>query len=499
MPNDSQNPGRWSLRLWQTAFNAVGDPISIQDTDFNILMVNQAFADALGKKPYELVGQKCYTLLHGCDRQPDGCPGRATLKKGKNSSEYIHSETLGRDLRVMTSPVADDAGKVTGIVHICHDISGIKRAQAALAESEKRYKAIVENMRSGVVLFKGLAPTFVNQQASRITGYSNQELLGMTLADLVEPADRHLFDELVPRLNLSAESGIKIECWMRRKDGNRIFVLNRFSIFSSDPLAPSYLVILTDLTEMKETQHKIESLYREESELRQKLQKEISRRAQYTHTLVHEIKTPLTPVLASSELLAEKLTEEPWAGLAQNIYRGASILDRRIEDLLDLANIEVGNMKLVTRKIDLRKTISGAVAMVKPRLEANRQELSVSLPERQVQVRADEDRLYQVLMNLLTNAAKYSEAGTKIDITLAIKKQEAVVSVSDHGRGMSPEVAKNVFEPYFREDHAHPDGLGLGLPLSRNLVELQGGRMWLESRQGKGTTVWFALPLLPAK
>jgi PAS domain S-box-containing protein len=478
--------------VWKTAFDAVQDLISVQDADFNIIMVNRAFAEAFGKKPDELIGLKCYNLIHGTESPPAACPGRATLA-GRCSTEDVRGEILGKDLRVMTSPITDKRGKVTAFVHICHDVSDLNKARAALEESEERYKAIVDNMQGGVIIGDGNGKVvFINDKVTEILGFSAQEIASLRRLDFVAPEEKPKIWQKMVEWRISGAKYMETEGWVIRKDKKRLYLHFRVSRLGPEGMS---LLLINDLTAMKKSQAKIEKLYTEEKSLRDKLQKEISRRAQYTHTLVHEIKTPLTPVLASSELLAESLTEEPWSSLAKNIYRGASILERRIEDLLDLANIEVGNMKFVPVTLDLRKTVSGVVSMVKSGLEANKQSISVQMPEKQVLVTADDDRLYQVLLNLVNNAAKYSGGGTEIAIEVTTDAKEACVTVSDQGRGMSAETLKHVFEPYFREDHTHPDGLGLGLPLSHHLVQLQGGRMWVESKPGKGTTVGFSLPL----
>jgi signal transduction histidine kinase len=244
-------------------------------------------------------------------------------------------------------------------------------------------------------------------------------------------------------------------------------------------------------------EQKLEEAYEKERRLRQELQIEVQRRVEFTRALVHELKTPLTPIMSSSDLLVSGLTEEPWLSVAQNIQRGAINLNKRIGELLDLARGEIGMLKLNPKRVDILKLLQHVGSEMSAVATSNGQKLVVELPESLPLPWADEDRLRQVTQNLLVNATKFTpEGGT---ITLRAKEQNGslVVEVQDTGYGIPEEEQRRLFRPYHRQvcDREHLSGLGLGLALCKNLVQLHGGRIWVTSKEGKGSTFSFSIPI----
>ena len=252
-----------------------------------------------------------------------------------------------------------------------------------------------------------------------------------------------------------------------------------------------------DITERKRADEKLQELYQHEKDLRQELEAEINKRIEFTRALVHELKTPITPVMASSELLVEELKEEPGLGLAKNIKRGAANLNKRIDELLDLARSEIGMLRLNPQPVDAMQLLQGIVSDVTPVALSNEQSLSLELPSSLPVVWADEDRLRQVVHNLINNAFKFTPAGGKITLRAKEDGANLIVEVQDTGRGISEEEQQRLFQPYHRlvSDRERLSGLGLGLALSKKLVELHGGQIWVKSRKGKGSTFGFSVPL----
>jgi signal transduction histidine kinase len=252
-----------------------------------------------------------------------------------------------------------------------------------------------------------------------------------------------------------------------------------------------------DITEQELAEEKLEEAYEKERRLRQELQIEVQRRVEFTRALVHELKTPLTPIMSSSDLLVSGLTEEPWLSVAQNIQRGAINLNKRIGELLDLARGEIGMLKLNPKRVDFLKLLQHVGSEMSVLASSNGQKLKVELPDSLPLPWADEDRLRQITQNLLVNATKFTpEGGT---ITLRAKEQNGslIVEVQDTGDGISDEEQRRLFRPYHRQvgEREHLSGLGLGLALCKNLVQLHGGRIWVKSEEGKGATFSFSIPI----
>jgi PAS domain S-box-containing protein len=252
-----------------------------------------------------------------------------------------------------------------------------------------------------------------------------------------------------------------------------------------------------DITKRKLAESKLQELYEQEKNLRQQIEAEMNRRVEFTRMLAHELKTPLTPVLASSDSLLAELQDERLLSLARNISRGAQNLNKRIDELLDLARGEIGILELNREPIDLLQLLREAAESIAPLAMSKGLSLSLRLPSSLTPVRADVSRVQQVVMNLLSNAVKFTPKGGVLKLIASARNNFAIVEVQDTGPGMSRDEQARVFEPYQRNsrDKGRLSGLGLGLALCKRLVELHGGQIWMKSRPSRGSTFGFSLPL----
>jgi signal transduction histidine kinase/CheY-like chemotaxis protein len=226
------------------------------------------------------------------------------------------------------------------------------------------------------------------------------------------------------------------------------------------------------------------------------------RKTDFLAILAHELRNPLAPILTSIELL--RLHDSP----ASPVNQVRTIIDRQVkqmirlvDDLLDLTRIARGKLDLQRSIFDARLTVEQAVLTVQPLLVAHAHQLSVDLPHDPIYLNADEARIVQVLVNLLSNAAKYTERGGRISIALAREGEEAVLRVRDNGMGIETEMLGRIFDLFAQIDrsrHRAQGGLGIGLALVRQLVELHGGRISVHSAgAGKGSTFVMHLPIAP--
>lgn len=252
-----------------------------------------------------------------------------------------------------------------------------------------------------------------------------------------------------------------------------------------------------DITKRKSAESKLQELYEQERNLRQQIEAEMNRRVEFTRMLAHELKTPLTPVLASSDSLLAEIQDERLLSLARNISRGAQNLNKRIDELLDLAKGEVGILELNLEPIELLQMLREAAENIAPLAMSKGLFLRLKLPSSLTLVRADLSRVEQVVMNILSNAVKFTPKGGVIKLTASERHGFAIVEVADTGPGMSRDEQARVFEPYQRNsrDKGRLSGLGLGLALCKRLVELHGGQIWVKSRLRGGSTFGFSLPL----
>ncbi len=224
----------------------------------------------------------------------------------------------------------------------------------------------------------------------------------------------------------------------------------------------------------------------------------------FIDTLSHELKTPLTSIIAAGGLLAEELettADESSQKLIQTIIRNANTLETRLAELLDIVKTGSGKLMLELEPVDMKSLVLGTCLQMSPLLRGKQQTLNTDLPEFIPIIHGDGQRLEQVLLNLLTNAAKFTpEEGT---ITVRVRKEDTglVVGVHDDGIGIAKEQQDRLFKPYSRlsSDRQRHPGLGLGLALSKQVVELHGGRIWVDSEPGKGSTFSFFIPRRAAK
>jgi signal transduction histidine kinase len=255
-----------------------------------------------------------------------------------------------------------------------------------------------------------------------------------------------------------------------------------------------------DITDGIEAEAKLRALYEDEKKWRHELEAEVRKRIEFTRALVHELKTPLTPILFSSELLVSELKEEPWLSVARNIHRGANNLNNRIDELLDLARVEIGSLQLNPKLVDAVQLLKNVADYVESLIAKNHQHLVRDIPTYLPQLWADEDRLQQIMLNLLINASKFNPEGGTITLAAREEDKSLVVEVKDTGPGIPKKEQERIFQPYQRRitDRERLGGLGLGLALCKNLVELHGGRIWVESQVNKGSVFAFSIPLKPS-
>ena len=214
----------------------------------------------------------------------------------------------------------------------------------------------------------------------------------------------------------------------------------------------------------------------------------------------HELRTPLNSIIGFSEVLGTKLFGELNAKQAEyvgDIHESGTHLLSLINDILDLSKIEAGRLELSTSSFDLPAVVDNVLTLMKERAARRHVRLIREVPEVVGAITADERKVKQVLINLLTNAVKFTEAGGTVTVGVEVGPREVIVSVTDTGIGIAASDREIIFEEFRQATSEYTrkqEGTGLGLALSKRLVELHGGRIWVESEPGRGSTFGFTLP-----
>ena len=229
----------------------------------------------------------------------------------------------------------------------------------------------------------------------------------------------------------------------------------------------------------------------------EQLENELNKRAEFTRALAHELKTPLTPLLSSSEFLMNTVENDITLGFINNIRQGVLNLDKRINELMDLAKGEVGLIKLHCEYIYSLNFIKDSITYFIPEAQKKGQSLILDVPESLPKIYADSERIRQVILNLLNNASKFTRKNGEIILKAREEKDNITIEVIDTGCGIAQAELEHIFEPYnkLKLKKESLSGLGLGLYLAKLFIELHGGQIWVISSKGQGSTFAFSLPI----
>lgn len=380
------------------------------------------------------------------------------------------------DLSISAAPVADDAGRISGIVAVVNEITERKRAEEQLRQNEERYRAIIENMISGLVLTdeRGIIQ-LLNPAAAKIFGYEKGELIGQHLAILLPDS---IGKERVSFLKNARQKALgRVTEWEGKRRSGEVFPLELTFYEFSSPEGRRLAGNIRDLSERRE----VDRLKQE-----------------FISTVSHELRTPLASMRGSLRLLSSGLFGElpPEANeLIAVADRNAVRLIALINDILDLERLEHGKVKLHFSAQPLAHILARARESVQAL--AAQQKIQLNISPVDLTVVADGDRIVQVIVNLLSNAVKFSPAGSAIQVSASEQNGWIEVRVTDQGRGIPAAYLDKVFER-FRQVEASDDrekgGTGLGLAICKNIIEQHHGVIGVESVEGRGSTFWFRLP-----
>ena len=401
----------------------------------------------------------------------------------------------------LTANSVTEAGKIKYFLVNWVDITERKKAAEHLKLTQEKYRSLVNNVRLGIFRSSpGIDGQFLelNQAMEGITGYTREELLKMPVQSLYSyPEERPILMQQI----ISGDYVRAKEIRFKKKDGTQIIVSTNLTPIQDSGGEIVYLDgIMEDITQRTSMEETVWDLYEAEKKERQELEKEVQARSQFINVLGHELRTPLTPLLVSIDLLNESLNHNPAsldARLANNALLNTRLLADRLDELLDLARLSRGTFKLQPQPVRIGEYLKIIAYRFQPALQKQEQALILEISPDLPLIQADPLRLDQVVTNLLSNAGKYSGTGKNITLRAALCQGQIQVEVVDQGIGITPEEKQKLFEPYHRveQDRQRFPGLGLGLAISRQIVEAHGGKLWVNSELGKGSTFTFTLPL----
>ena len=330
----------------------------------------------------------------------------------------------------------------------------------------------------------------VNQAMATILGHPSEGLTGKNWRDILTDAEGEAREVIARLLTSSSRETRELPI------GDRWFGVTVDQV----PSSGGAVLILSDITEMRKAREEARSLLEREKVLRSEAEAANRTKDEFLATLSHEMRTPLQAMLGWLWLLRTGELDPAAAGEAlDTVERNARLQARLIEDLLDISRIITGKLRLEMGPVDLTRVVKMALEVVQPAAAAKEIEIHTRLDPQMAPIAGDANRLQQVIWNLLSNAVKFTPAGGRVEVSLQRGESEAVIRVSDTGKGISESFLPYIFDRFRQADSSvsRPhSGLGLGLAIARHLIELHGGSIGGESGgEGRGATFTVHLPI----
>ena len=477
------------------------EPFIVLDNDLRIKTANRSFYETFQITPEETEHQLIYDLSN---RQWDIPKLRQLLEEVLSEERPVHDfevehsfPSIGRRIILLNASRFESmACRPNLILLAIEDITERRRAEAALADSELRYRRLFETAQDAIlILDESQGQIFdANPFIKEMLGYSHAEIVGKELwqigmfrdADENKAAFRELQDKGYIRyenLPLKTKAGEQIEVE---------FVSNVYQVDHRKVIQCN----IRDITERS----RLERQTHEQAEALADLHQ---RKDEFLAMLSHELRNPLSAIFNALHILRLQGNENPIQQRAlTTMERQVGQLAHLVDDLLEVSRVITGRIQLQFERLDLRGIAEHAIASVRPLIERGKRQLSVSLPAEPVWIQGDPTRLEQVIVNLLNNAAKYTDEGGQIWLSVqqANEEVEVVLRVRDTGVGIAPELLPRIFD-LFTQAHRTLDrsqgGLGIGLSLVQKLVELHGGKVAAHSAGlGQGSEFVVRLPAL---
>jgi PAS domain S-box-containing protein len=363
-------------------------------------------------------------------------------------------------------------------------------------ERDEQFDLLVADVREYAIFLVSLEGDVRcwNPGAERLFGYSSAEIIGQHFSRLFSPEDVRS-GRPEHELKGALDTGhVESARWQIRKDGTRLWCkATTTPLFDEDKQVRSFARVMHDLTEgqAQEAQRKRADDLAEANRSKE----------EFMALLSHELRNPLSPILNALNVQRQVKTDDPILQQAGDIIeRQVGHMVRMVDDLLDISRITKGKLRLNKERVELRVIVNRAAEAARPFIDCRKHEFSMSLPTEPIWVEADPTRLEQVIVNLLNNAAKYTDANGLIRLSVKPGEGEAIVKVWDNGLGMPPEMLPRIFDLFTQVDctlsRSH-GGLGVGLALVRTLVEMHDGRVQAYSAgPNRGSEFTVILPAL---
>jgi len=505
----------------------IREPLLVLASDLRVLSANRSFYDTFKVTLKETTGNLIYNLGN---RQWD-IPGLRTLLEDiltKNNKfdnyevEHVFSD-IGHKIMLLNARriIQKEIGSQMILLAI-EDITerreienGLEKARKELeatkiSEDEAREYAesIINTVREPLIaLDQDLRVVSVSRSFYEVFKVNPKETVGQLIYDLGNkqwdiPKLRELLETVLPEKATFDNYEVEHDF---ATIGRRIMLLNARQIKRVLGKERIILLAIEDITERREIENGLEKAHEELKELAAELKRTAQVKSEFLANMSHELRTPLNSINGFSEVLYDEtfgVLNEKQKKYVNNVLTSGKHLLLLINQILDMAKVEAGKMKLALSNLLMKNLLNDISLLVADMVSKKKIEMSLEIAEDLPNIEADELKVKEIIYNLLSNAVKFTPEGGKIGMRASTRKadSEIEVVVRDTGVGIAPENMEKIFEGFFRVDTPYSrvtEGTGLGLPLSKKLVELHGGKLSVESEGlNRGTSVRFTLPIV---
>lgn len=502
--SDEHSSLQETLRQTQARFRSVVDGLSIRlvlkDRSGRRVYANQAYLEHRGISLSELVGKTDKDLFPADLAAKFTADDQKILRTGEILNKL--EENVGRDgtrtwTQIIKGPIRDAENEIIGVQILLWDATARRRTELALEQERYLLHALLGNVPDSIY-FKDTESRFVRISRGMAQKFSlpNPEIaVGRTDADIFteEHARKAREDEL--QIMATGEpmiSRVEKETWPDKPD--TWCSTTKLPLYDSQGKIVGTFGISRDISNLKQAEQQLR-------EARDIADRANAAKSQFLANMSHEIRTPMNGILGMTELLRHTHLDEDQSSFLEMIEQSAQSLLRIINDILDFSKVEAGKLELEPQPFDLRRCVAQAAKSLAARAAAKSLELVLEMdPSIPSRIIGDPDRLRQVLVNLVGNAIKFTQEGQiKIVVTILERpwhsnRFQFQFSVSDTGIGIEESKQESIFEAFAQADLSTTrqfGGTGLGLSISTQLVNLMGGKLWLESQAGVGSTFHF--------
>jgi len=478
----------------QALLSAIPDIIVEVDKNKKYTWTNLAGSEFFGE---DMVGKEAAFYFEG-EQETYGIV--SPLFNGFDDVIHVESWQRRRDgekrlLSWWCRGLKDDGGNVIGALSTARDITELKREEDALKESEEKYRNIFENIQNvyyetsmdGTILEVSPSIYILSKKL-----YRREELLGQNMFKFYPEPERR--DILIQELQ-KTERVEDFEIALRNKDGSLIQCSLTCKLVRGENKQPRKIIgIMHDITDRKRAEKEL-IIAKERAEESDRL------KSAFLANMSHEIRTPMNGILGFAELLKEpNLSGEAQLKYISIIEKSGARMLNIINDIVDISKIESGQMEVFISETNINEQIEYIFTFFKPNVEQKgiRIFFKNSLPSKETIIKTDREKIYAILTNLVKNAIKFTPAGS-IEFGYEKKGKTLEFFVKDTGIGIPKDRLEAIFERFVQADIENKyayDGAGLGLSITKAYVEMLGGKIWVESEEGKGATFYFTIPYI---